>query len=120
MSLFTIIKDKLRVLRSRSKKTVKEVQRFILEELIQKQSDQAPLSGFFDNIGPVTASMIIHRQIDKYIYAVCGSEELINNKRFYIARTTEANGSVIKTSLVDKQNGMTRTLYYKYVDKSSP
>ena len=120
MSLFTIIKDKLRVLRSRSKKTVKEVQRFILEELIQKQSDQAPLSGFFDNIGPVTASMIIHRRIDKYIYAVCGSEELINNKRFYIARTTEANGSVIKTSLVDKQNGMTRTLYYKYVDKSSP
>jgi hypothetical protein len=71
-------------------------------------------------MGPVTASIIIHRRIDKYIYAVYGIEGLINNKRFYIARELEASGSIKKTSLVDKQSGKTRTLYYKSIGMTSP
>lgn len=119
MSLFTIIKDKLSNIRSRSKKNQKAVQRCRLEDLIDRRSRQTTLLSL-DSIGPVTTSMIIKRRIDRYIYAVCGLEGLKNNKRFYIARETEAGGSIIKTSLYDKQTGKARTLYHKSVVKTSP
>jgi hypothetical protein len=120
MSLFTTIKGKVSILKNRLKKNVKEVQQCQLEDFLDRQSVQATFSCFFDRMGPVTASMIIKRRIDKYIYAVYGREGLKKNKHFYIARTTEASGSIIKTSLVDKQNGMTRTLYYRSLDRTSP
>jgi hypothetical protein len=120
MLLFAKIKKKLSVLKNCSKKNVKEVQLCQSEDLIERQSRQATLASFFDSMGPATANIIIKKRIDKYIYAVCGIEELKNNKRFYITRETEASGSIIKTSLVDKQNEMTRTLYYRSVDRPSP
>jgi len=118
MTLLTTIKDKLSIFKSRSGKNEKEVQQCQLEELTERQSEREPLPSFFDGMGPVTAHMIIKRRIDKYIYALYGIEELENNGRYYIARITEANGSVIKTLLVDKQNGMARTLYCKSVGKA--
>lgn len=120
MSLFTTIKDKLNKLRSRSKKYIKEGQWCQFEDLTERQSGKATVSNFFDGMGPVTASIIIHRRIDKYIYAVYGIEGLLNNKRFYIDREIEASGSIIKTSLVDKQSGKTRILYYRSAGRTSP
>ena len=109
--MLTTIKEKLRLLKSRSGKKEKVDQQCQLEELIDRQNEPAPLSRFLDNMGAATTNMIIKRRIDKYIYTVYGIGNLKNDGRFYIDRVTEANGSIIKTLLVDKQNGMTRTLY---------
>jgi hypothetical protein len=81
--------------------------------------DRVPYPSIFDGIGPVTARMIIHRRIDKYIYAVYGLEGLKNNGRFHIERVSEADGNIVRTLLVDKQTGKTRTLYCKSVAKDS-
>ena len=111
MKLLSMIKHKLKLSKRRSASKEKEDQQKI---------DQASLQGIFDNIGSVTAHMIIKRRIDKYIYAEYGIDGLINNARFAIERVSEANGKILKTLLVDKQTGKKLTLYYKSVDTISP
>lgn len=118
MTLIATIKDKLRLLKSHSGTKEKVGQQSQLEEFIEDQDEQTPLPSLFKNMGPVTAHLIVKRLIDKYIYALYGIEGLENNERYYIARVTIASGKVIKTMLVDKRNGMARTLYFKPVSRA--
>jgi len=74
------------------------------------------LSTIFDGMGPATATAIIKRRIDKHIINEYGIDELTNTGRYYIARVSEANG-IINAYLIDKQNGMVRSLYRKYSEK---
>ena len=68
---------------------------------------------FFDGMGLVTATEIVKERIDENIINEYGIDELKNTGRYYIARVSEANGSISHTLLVDKQNGMVRSLSRK-------
>ena len=101
---------------------LKDVKRKLQSKLNNKRrltnSDKAcggenELTAFFDGMGSVTATEIIKQRIDKRIIADYGIDGLKNTGRYYIARVSEANGSIIHTLLVDKQNGMVRSLYRK-------
>lgn len=68
---------------------------------------------FFDGMGLVTATEIVKERIDENIINEYGIDELKNTGRYYIARVSEANGSISHSLLVDKQNGMVRSLSRK-------
>ena len=73
---------------------------------------------FFDGMGSATATEIIKRRIDKNDIDEYGITDLKNTGRYYIAQVSEANGSIIHTLMVDKQNGMIRSLSRKPTGKS--
>ena len=74
-----------------------------------------PVEVFFKNMGPHTANEIIKHRIDRHIINEYGIDELANKDRYYIARVREVNGTVIHTMLIDKDNGMVRSLCQKVV-----
>ena len=74
---------------------------------------------FFDGMGSATATEIIKRRIDKDDLDEYGITDLENTGRYYIAQVSEANGSIIHTLMVDKQNGMVRSLYRKTNGRST-
>ena len=61
-------------------------------------------------MGLVTATEIVKERIDENTINEYGIDELENKGHYYIARVSEANGSVVHTMLIDKQNGMVRSL----------
>ena len=73
---------------------------------------------FFDSMGSATATEIIKRRINKNDIDEYGITDLKNTGRYYIAQVSEANGSIIHTLMVDKQNGMIRSLSRKPTGKS--
>jgi hypothetical protein len=83
------------------------------ERLKGEDIGQELYSNFFDGLGPVTAREIVKRRIDRCIIDECSIKELANTDRYYIARLSEAKGSIIHTLLVDKQKGIVRSLYRK-------
>jgi hypothetical protein len=113
MKLLASIKEKLGAIKKWSDKRTKYGRKYSSVSLIDKQTEKNPSPGFFDGMGPVTAREITKRRIDKYIIAEFGVEEFENSERYYVARISEVNGRIIHTLLVDKQNGMTRSLYRK-------
>jgi len=111
MKLLAYIKSKLSRFKEQNPKN--NDQRGCSERLVEGNSDDEPLLSFLDGLGPVTVREIVKRRIDKCIIDEYGIEELANTDRYYIARRSEAKGSVIHSLLVDKQSGMTRSLYRK-------
>jgi hypothetical protein len=79
--------------------------------------DKKSEESIFNGMGPDTATEIIKRRIDKCIINEYGINELKNTGRYCIARVSEANGNLIHTLLVDKENGMTRSLCRKVAKK---
>ena len=77
-----------------------------------------PIPTIFDGMGSATATEIIKRRIDRHIFNEYGIQGLENTGRYYTASVSEANGSIIHTFIVDKQNGMVRTLHRKVASKS--
>ena len=80
---------------------------------IRQDEGENAVATFFDGMGSATATEIIKRRIDKHIINKYGIQELTNTGRYYTAQVTEVNGSIIHTFLIDKQNGMVRSLYRK-------
>ena len=82
-----------------------------MKDSVNRDIDHACVETFFDGMGPQTATEIIKRRIDKHIINQYGIEEFHNKGRYYIARVNVGNGKIIHTMLIDKQNGMVRSLY---------
>lgn len=120
MKLFASIKGKFNSIKSRMGKNEKGNQRCRLENVVEAHDEHEPLTSLFDDMGPITAHMLIKRRIDKYIYSVYGLDAIENNRRFYIARVHEKNVGIIKTLLIDRQNGMMRTLNCRPGGKALP
>jgi hypothetical protein len=68
---------------------------------------------FSDGMSMITATEIIKERINEDLISEYGIDELKNTGRYYIARVSESNGNVVHTLLVDKQNGMVRSLHRK-------
>ena len=71
---------------------------------------ESSADSYFDGMGLVTATEIVKERIDKNTMNVCGIDELENKGRYYLSRVSEAKGSISHTLLIDKQNGMVRSL----------
>ena len=68
---------------------------------------------FSDGMSMITATEIIKERINEDLISEYGIDELKNTGRYYIARVSESNGNIVHTLLVDKQNGMVRSLHRK-------
>jgi hypothetical protein len=113
LKLLALISDIVGKIKKKKNKKRKLYLKGCSERLKEEDIDQGPYSSFFDGLGPVTAREIVKRRIDRCIIDECGIKELVDSDRYYIARLSEAKGSIIHTLLVDKQKGMVRSLYRK-------
>ncbi|MCB2141116.1 hypothetical protein KQH27_00245 [bacterium] len=74
---------------------------------------ESSAESYFDGMGLVTATEIIKERIDENTMNECGIDKLENKGRYYLARVSEEKGSISHTVLIDKQNGMVRSLCRK-------
>ena len=68
---------------------------------------------FSDGMSMITATEIIKERLNEDLISEYGIDDLKNTGRYYIARISESNGNIVHTLLVDKQNGMVRSLHRK-------
>lgn len=117
MNAFKILKNHIHKIKNITKNDRKVKNKPQLSKPNSKHDDNNPIALFFESMGPVTLTEIIKRRIDRYIINEYELDEVGNKGRYYIARLSEANGSVVHTMLVDRQSGMVRSLYRKPAGK---
>ena len=116
MKLLNVLKDFSQAVKNRFNHNNNDHQhRLIGSE--NHYEEENPAETFFDGMGIATATEIVKERIDENIINEYGIDELKNTGRYYIARVREDKGSISHTLLVDKQNGMVRSLCRKPTSK---
>ena len=111
----------IQVLTPQEKSLRQHTIQFSSQTCSEKHYDEKnPEEVFFEGMGLVTATEIVMERINENVINEYGIDEVENTGRYYIARVSEAKGSIIHTLLVDKQNGMVRSLCRKAARRSMP
>ena len=116
MKLFNVLKDFSQAVKNRLNNKKNDNQKRLIGSENHLDGENSAET-IFDGMGIVTATEIVKERIDENIINEYGIDELKNTGRYYIARVSEAKGSISHTLLVDKQNRMVRSLCRKPTSK---
>ena len=118
MKLFNVFKDFSIIVKNKLNNDGNVVNKLRSTNLDENLEEEMVEPSFFDGMGSATATEIIKRRIDQNDIDEYGITDLENTGRYYIAHVSEGNGSIIHTLMVDKQNGMIRSLSRKATARS--